>query len=287
MMNGIIVKGIGGFYYVDTGDTVYECKARGVFRKNRITPAIGDRVEIEVKNGKGSITEIHERKTLLIRPAAANIDALMLVIAAASPDPNLFLADKMLINAEVNGIEPIICINKTDLADYAEIEDIYAKAGYRVVSVSAEKEEISDILMPYLKGRETAFAGLSGVGKSTILSQITGGRLETGEISEKIQRGKHTTRHVELFKLDEDTFVLDTPGFSSLEITDISDMEASELSECFPEMRNVTGCRFRGCSHINEPDCAVKALVESGDIAPSRYESYKTIYEILKNRKKY
>lgn len=286
-MTGIIIKGIGGFYYVEADGAVYECKARGVFRKKRITPAIGDRVEIEVKNGKGSITEIHERKTLLLRPAAANIDAMMLVIAATSPDPNLFLADKMLINAEVNGIKPIICINKTDLADYEEIQTIYQKAGYEVVAVSAETETITDTLMPYLKGKTTAFAGLSGVGKSTILSQLTGGKLETGEVSEKIQRGRHTTRHVELFKLAEDTFVLDTPGFSSLEITDISDITESELADCFPEMSGVSGCRFRGCSHINEPDCAVKERLERGEIAPSRYESYKQLYEILKNTKKY
>ncbi|MDO5398682.1 MAG: ribosome small subunit-dependent GTPase A [bacterium] len=286
-MTGIIIKGIGGFYYVEAGGAVYECKARGVFRKKRITPSIGDRVDIELKNGKGSIIEIHERKTLLMRPAAANVDALMLVIAAASPDPNLFLADKMLINAEVNGIKPIICINKTDLAEYEAIKDIYVKAGYDVIAVSAEKDELADIMMPYLKGRTTAFAGLSGVGKSTILSQLTGGELETGEISGKIQRGKHTTRHVELFKLAEDTFVLDTPGFSSLEITDISDITESELADCFPEMAGVIGCRFRGCSHINEPDCAVKKKLEDGEIAPSRYESYKTLYEILKNTKKY
>lgn len=286
-MTGIIIKGIGGFYYVEADGVVYECKARGVFRKKRITPAIGDRVDIEIKNGKGSITEIHERKTLLLRPAAANIDALMLVIAAASPDPNLFLADKMLINAEVNGIKPIICINKTDLAGYDDIKDIYTKAGYDIIAVSAEKDEFTDMIMPYLKGKTTAFAGLSGVGKSTILSQLTGGELETGEISGKIQRGKHTTRHVELFRLAEDTFVLDTPGFSSLEITDISDITEAELADYFPEMVGVTGCRFRGCSHINEPDCAVKTKLETGEIAPSRYESYKTLYEILKNTKKY
>ena len=286
-MTGIIIKGIGGFYYVEADGAVYECKARGVFRKKRITPSIGDRVEIEVKNGKGSIVEIAERKTQLIRPAVANVDSLMLVIAAASPDPNLFLADKMLINAEVNGIEPIICINKTDLAPYDELRDIYTKAGYKVIAVSAETEEVTETLMPCLKGRTTAFAGLSGVGKSTILTQITGGELETGEISEKIQRGKHTTRHVELFRLKDGGFVLDTPGFSSLEITDISNITENELADCFPEMAGVSDCRFRGCSHISEPDCAVKARLEAGDIAPSRYESYKTLYEILKNTKKY
>jgi len=286
-MTGIIIKGIGGFYYVEADNAVYECKARGIFRKKRITPAIGDRVEIEVKNGKGSIVEIGDRKTQLIRPAVANVDALMLVIAAASPDPNLFLADKMLVNAEVNGIRPMICINKTDLADGTELRGIYERAGYRVVCVSAERDDVRDTLIPLLEGRTTAFAGLSGVGKSTILSQLIDYELETGEISEKIQRGRHTTRHVELFRLASGGFVLDTPGFSSLEITDITDMDENALADCFPEMAGEHGCRFRGCSHINEPDCMVKKKLDEGLIAPSRYESYKELYEILKNAKKY
>ena len=286
-MTGTIIKGIGGFYYVEADGNVYECKARGIFRKEKITPAIGDRVEIEVKNGKGAIVAIEERKTYLLRPTVANVDTLMLVIAAASPAPNLFLADKMLINAQTNGIEPIVCINKTDLADYEDLAKIYTDAGYRVVCVSAESDEGAEPLREYLKGRTTAFAGLSGVGKSTILSQILGDALETGEVSEKIQRGKHTTRHVELFKLDEGGYVLDTPGFSSLEITDVSDITADELKDYFPEMSGVTGCRFRGCSHINEPDCVVKEMLNDGKIAPSRYESYVTLYDILKNIKKY
>ncbi len=286
-MTGTIIKGIGGLYYVEADGAVYECKARGIFRKQKITPAIGDRVEIEVKNGKGSIVDIEPRKTHLLRPAVANVDMLMLVIAAASPAPNLFLADKMLINAETNGIEPMICINKTDLADYEEIEKIYRNAGYEVVCVSAESKEGAEPLRKYLKGRTTAFAGLSGVGKSTILSQIIGDALETGEVSEKIQRGKHTTRHVELFSLPEGGYVLDTPGFSSLEITDVSDITADELKGYFPEMSGVSDCRFRGCSHINEPDCSVKAMLAEGKIAQSRYDSYVALYEILKNVKKY
>lgn len=286
-MTGTIIKGIGGFYYVEADGAVYECKARGIFRKQKITPAIGDRVEIEVKNGKGAIVDIEPRKTYLLRPTVANVDTLMLVIAAASPAPNLFLADKMLINAQTNGIEPIVCINKTDLADYEDLAKIYTDAGYKVICVSAESDEGAEPLREYLKGRTTAFAGLSGVGKSTILSQILGDALETGEVSEKIQRGKHTTRHVELFKLKEGGYVLDTPGFSSLEITDVSDIEANELQEYFPEMAGVTGCRFRGCSHINEPDCVVKEMLDDGKIAPSRYESYVTLYDILKNIKKY
>jgi len=286
-MTGTIIKGIGGFYYVEADGTVYECKARGIFRREKITPAIGDRVEIEVKNGKGAITAIEERKTYLLRPTVANVDTLMLVIAAASPAPNLFLADKMLINAQTNGIEPIVCINKTDLADYEDLAKIYTDAGYKVICISAESDEGAEPLREHLKGRTTAFAGLSGVGKSTILSQILGDALETGEVSEKIQRGKHTTRHVELFRLKEGGYVLDTPGFSSLEITDVSDINADELKQYFPEMSGVSGCRFRGCSHINEPDCVVKEMLANGEIAPSRYESYVALYDILKNIKKY
>ena len=286
-MRGIIVKGIGGFYYVEAEGEVYECKARGVFRKQRITPAIGDRVEISVKNGKGAIESIEPRKTQLIRPAVANIDTMMLVIAAAEPAPNLFLIDKMLINAEVNGIRPLICINKTDIAEYETLRTIYEGAGYEVIALSALDGECRKTLMPYLKDRVTAFAGLSGVGKSTILSDVLGDELETGSVSEKIHRGKHTTRHVELFALKEGGYVLDTPGFSSLEITDISDIKAEDLAQYFPELAGVTGCRFRGCSHINEPDCAVKARLDEGEISPSRYESYKTLYEELKNSRKW
>lgn len=284
-MTGTIIKGIGGFYYVEADGSVYECKARGIFRKEHITPAIGDRVEISVKNGKGAIEKILPRSSYLKRPAAANIDTLMLVVAAASPDPNLFLIDKMLINAETNGINSVICINKTDIASGEPIEKIYSSAGYPVVSVSAERDGCAEALSPYLAGHTTAFAGLSGVGKSTILSRITGGELETGSVSEKIRRGRHTTRHVELFTLREGGYVLDTPGFSSLEITEVSDIEADELWEYFPEIAAAKGCRFRGCRHINEPECAVKRLVAEGRIMPSRYDSYRAIYDILLKEK--
>ena len=280
-MNGIIVKGIGGFYYVKSADgNIYECKARGVFRKEHITPTIGDRVEIEVKNSKGSIIKIEERKSRMTRPSVANIDTLVIVAAAASPEPNLFLLDKMLINAHINGIEPIICINKSDITKREDIKEIYSKAGYTVIETSAADNIGTDELKRILKGKITAFAGLSGVGKSSILSLITDSELETGSVSEKIQRGRHTTRHVELFDMGDDTYVLDTPGFGSLEIERI---KADELWEYFPEMRKAHGqCRFRGCSHINEPDCAIKELLQSGELSAERYESYKQIHEQLK-----
>ena len=248
-MKGKIYKGIGGFYYVatDTGEII-ECKARGKFRKERIIPIIGDDVEIEVRNGKGSITEIYERKNSLIRPAVANIDLIVVVVAAKDPDPATFVTDKMLVNAEINGIEAVVCINKTDLAENAELKEIYEKSGYKTLSVSATEKNGLDELFEIIKGKTAAFAGVSGVGKSTILSHITGMSLETGEVSDKISRGRHTTRHVELFKVAGGGYVLDTPGFSSVETEDIT---AEDLEECFPEKRGISGGgRFGGCGHI-------------------------------------
>lgn len=283
-LTGTIIKGIGGFYYVKASHNVYECKARGVFRKEHITPMIGDRVTIEVNGEKGSVTEIMPRSSSLIRPPVANIDTIMIVVAAAEPDPSLELIDKMLVNAEISGIKPAICINKTDLKLREDIEEIYKKAGYEVFTVSAEKNIGTDRLFDYLKGKTTAFAGLSGVGKSSLLSLITDDTLETGEVSEKIRRGRHTTRHVELFEIN-DGFVLDTPGFGQLEVEGI---KADELQNYFPEMADADGkCRFRGCAHINEPDCFVKEKLKNGEIAPSRYESYKELYEKLKQIKEW
>ena len=280
-MDGIIIKGIGGFYYVKAeDDIVYECKARGIFRKENIKPYIGDRVEISVNNGKGSIEKIYPRHSQLIRPPVSNIDTLVIVVAAATPDPNVRLIDKLLVNSEINGITPIICVNKTDVKSGEYIEENYSKAGYPVVSVSAAEERGFDSLIPYIKDKTSAFAGLSGVGKSTILNLLTESIQETGEISEKINRGKHTTRHVELLELKCGGFVLDTPGFSSFEVNNI---KAQELYNYFPEMSAYTDqCRFKGCSHINEPDCVIKEKVSLGEIAQSRYESYVELYNQLK-----
>lgn len=283
-MRGKIYKGIGGFYYVSTesGDVI-ECKARGKFRKEHIVPIIGDEVEIDIKNGKGTIAEIYPRKNSLIRPAVANIDTIIIVVAAMSPDPAPFVIDKMLVNAEINGIEAIVCINKTDLSDGNEIKAIYEKAGYKTISVSGENKSGLNELLDIIKGKTTAFAGVSGVGKSTILSHIVGSELETGDVSDKISRGRHTTRHVELFKLDDGGYVLDTPGFSSVETEDIS---AEKLDECFPEIYKAkNGCRFRTCAHIDEPECSVKSEVIAGVIPATRYESYKELYEILRGKK--
>lgn len=281
MQSGVIIKGIGGFYYIKTADgTIYECKARGVFRKRSITPMVGDRVKIETDGGCGSIAEIEPRTSELIRPPVANIDTLVIVAAAASPEPSLFLIDKMLINAEKNNINAVICINKTDLAERSDIYEIYTSAGYKVIGVCASKKENLNELKELIKGKITAFAGLSGVGKSTILSAITKGEMRTGEISEKIGRGKHTTRHVELLELEGGGYALDTPGFGQLELDGIYE---DELYKYFPEMRGHEGeCRFRGCAHIKEPDCAIRAGVENGAISCSRYESYTQLYAELK-----
>ncbi len=285
-MRAIIYKGIGGFYYVRNAEgKEIECKARGKFRKERIIPMIGDEVEVDVKNGKGSICEIYPRRTKLIRPPVANIDIVVVVAAAKSPEPNTSLIDRMLVNAEINGIDAVVCINKTDLADSSELENIYRSAGYKTVSVSAETGEGLDQLFSLIKGKIAAFAGVSGVGKSSLLTIITGNELETGAVSEKISRGRHTTRHVELFPVKGGGYVLDTPGFSSVEAEDIS---LERLEQCFPEIASASaGCRFRGCAHINEPDCAVKSMVKSNEISESRYSSYKELYAIQKGKKEW
>jgi len=284
MQNGIIIRGIGGFYYVLSDGNVYECKARGVFRKEKITPMVGDNVCIEVKNGKGSITEIMPRKNSLVRPPVANIDTLCLVIAAAAPEPNLRLIDKMLVYAEKSGINAVICINKTDLGSRDDIVEIYEKAGYPVICVSAGTKTNMEALHKIMDGKVTAFAGLSGVGKSSLLNILTDAGMETGNLSQKIERGKHTTRHVELIKANNG-FVFDTPGFSSLEVPDMSE---DELETCFPDISRFSdGCKFRGCSHIKDSGCAVRQAVDDGNIALSRYESYSEMRENLRKRKIY
>lgn len=285
-MDGKIIKGIGGFYYVKAADgIVYECKARGIFRKDNIKPAIGDEVGITVSGTKGSIDKIYERRSHLIRPPVANIDVLVIVCATADPAPDIFLIDKLLVTAERSGITPVICINKTDIKSGEFLQEIYEKAGYAVVLVCAKEQDGFSELIPHIKDKTSAFAGLSGVGKSTILNVLTKSLQETGEVSDKIKRGRHTTRHVELLDAVFGGYVLDTPGFSSFEVESI---KAQDLWEYFPEMQGVSGeCRFKGCSHITEPDCAVKKLVEAGKIAKSRYESYCQLYNQLKNIKEW
>ncbi|HAR91531.1 MAG TPA: ribosome small subunit-dependent GTPase A [Eubacterium sp.] len=288
-MQGKIIKGIAGFYYVDSHDGVFQCKAKGIFRNKSIKPLVGDNVEFEItheEDKEGNITEILERDNELIRPAVANIDQAMIVFALKAPNPNVNLLDKLLVCMEYQNIETIICFNKTDIADKDFAEDlasIYRNAGYKVLFTSATENEGVEEVKKALKGKSTVFAGPSGVGKSSMLNAIKEDAvMETGDISEKIGRGKHTTRHSEIFKTDDDTYVFDTPGFGSLFIPG---MTKEKLEDCFPEFSLYTNeCRFIGCAHINEPDCAVKEALEEKKIAESRYESYKAFYEELKEQ---
>lgn len=288
-MQGKIIKGIAGFYYVDSQQGVFQCKAKGIFRNKSIKPLVGDNVEFEItheEDKEGNITEILERDNELIRPAVANIDQAMIVFALKAPNPNVNLLDKLLVCMEYQNIETIICFNKTDIADKDFAEDlasIYRNAGYKVLFTSATENEGVEEVKKALKGKSTVFAGPSGVGKSSMLNAIKEDAvMETGDISEKIGRGKHTTRHSEIFKTDDDTYVFDTPGFGSVFIPG---MTKERLEDCFPEFSLYTNeCRFIGCAHINEPDCAVKEALSENKISESRYESYKAFYEELKEQ---
>ena len=284
-VEGTIVKGIGGFYYVRTEAGVIECRARGKFRKNELSPIVGDKVTAALNpDGSGQVVEIHERKNFLIRPGVSNVDKLVLVSAAKSPLPDMLLIDKLLVIAESKGIECIICLNKTDLASYDEAKDfisVYEKASYPCILASAKTGEGVDEIQRLIKGKTVAFAGLSGVGKSSLLKRITGVDLETGNVS-KIERGKHTTRHVELIDA-ADALVFDTPGFSRLEADEI---RADELWQYFPEIADLQGeCKFRTCNHVGEKGCAVKEALNSGAISQSRYDSYNTLFNKLKEIK--
>ncbi len=281
---GTIVKGVGGNYYISAGDRIIECSARGRLRRE-LAPTVGDRVSINIgRDGTGSIEKILPRRNCLIRPSVANIDILLVVCAAASPEPDLGLLDKLLAIAACKDIEGVVCVNKTDLvSDAGSITDVYRRAGYRTLTACAKTGEGLDEICGLIKGKTVAFAGLSGVGKSSLLSLVTGRSLEVGDVS-RIERGRHTTRHVELISA-HGGYVLDTPGFSRLEVEGI---KAQELRLLFPEMKKMEGqCRFRGCTHTAEPDCAVISAVEKGEIAASRYDSYKEMYGVLKGIKEW
>jgi len=283
---GLILKGVGGFYTVESDTGIYECRVRGVFRKKGITPVAGDFVKFTITDEaarEGWIEEIEERQNFFIRPTVANVNQIAVVLAKTSPEPDFLLVDKLLVTAEKNGITPLIVINKIDLINEAELEevrDIYKSTGYQIVAISKFGKQGYDELHEKLKGRCTVFAGQSGVGKSTILNNIIDSWvMETGEMS-KIQRGKHTTRHVQLLPLDNEGYVVDTPGFSSMALEGI---EYDELSSMYPEFLKLEGrCKFNGCSHVKEPGCMVKEMVQSGKISPVRYECYLRLYEELK-----
>jgi ribosome biogenesis GTPase len=286
MIDGVIVKGVGGRYCVRAEGTVYDCGARGKFRNQSLTPMVGDMVEISVDGTDCSIENIRPRKTMLVRPAVANIEQLVIVAALSAPQPNLELVDNFLLIGEVIGINILLCLNKTDLTEAGEIKEIYEKAGYRVVCTSAALSEGIEELREAIRGKITAFAGNSGVGKSSILNALgLTVKMETGEISKKIQRGKHTTRHVELLSLPSGGLVLDTPGFSTFELPNV---RAQDLERYFPEFAPYLGkCRFRGCSHTSEPDCTVLSALSDGAISQHRHGSYVKMYNELKKIKEW
>lgn len=288
-MQGKIIKGIGGFYYVDVAEQgLYECKAKGSFRNQKVKPLPGDNVTIDVLDEEkklGNITEIAERINELIRPAVANVDQALIEFAAAQPNPNLNLLDRFLLIMSRQQVKTIMCFNKIDIAEASMLDRLrltYEKSGVPLVFVSTYTGEGMDQVRKLVEGKTTVFAGPSGVGKSSLLNELLPeANVKTGEISEKIKRGKHTTRHSELMKMQEDTYLIDTPGFSTLYL---NSFEKDELKLYFAEFQPYEGhCRFLGCSHTHEPDCQVKHAVETGAISNIRYRNYVEFYEELKN----
>ncbi len=288
ILSGIVLQSIGGFYYVEVADTVYTCKARGNLRQKEVSPVAGDRVEISVQNGmNGTVETVLPRRNYLMRPPVANLDQLVIVVSVTAPVPNLQVIDKMIAIAEQKDIEPILVINKTDLGDSEEIAAIYRNAGFTCYTVSAKQPSTILSLKEKLDGKVSAFTGNSGVGKSSILNVLQPSlSLETGEISEKLGRGRHTTRSATLFHVGNG-FVVDTPGFSSLDVHMVEEnLDKENVFFCFREMEQYFGkCRFSSCQHLKEPGCAVREAVENGEIALSRYESYISLYEQLKEKK--
>ncbi|MBE7047061.1 MAG: ribosome small subunit-dependent GTPase A [Ruminococcaceae bacterium] len=285
MLTGYILKGIGGFYYVKTPEGIIECRARGNFRKKDITPCVGDLVDISTEGDSlGYVINIHERKNHFIRPPISNVDTFVIVFSAKNPDPDFVFVDKLTVIAKKYGADVILCVNKSDLCDddmVEKIKGIYENSGFDVIITSAKDNTGIDELTEKISNKLTAFCGFSGVGKSSILSRITGEELETGDVSKKLKRGKHTTRCVELLEYKENSFLADTPGFSNLELS-VMGIRKDDLEGLFPEFNKYLGdCYFTGCSHRKEKGCCIKDAVDNGDISQERYSSYVEFYDIL------
>lgn len=288
-LQGIVMQSNGGFYYVEAADAVYACRARGIFRKQGVTPVAGDRVMITAAEDRtGVLEEVLERKNSLVRPPVANVDLLVLVASVCQPKTNTLVLDKMIAVAEKKGICPIVVINKSDLGDPTELENIYRSTGLECFTVSANDVDSLKPLRQRLAGQISVFAGNSGVGKSSILNGIDSAlQLSTGEISQKLGRGRHTTRTATLYHLAEG-YLVDTPGFSSLDLEQVEPIYKEDLPYCFREFEEYEGaCRFAGCAHYKEPGCSVRQAVEAGSIAQSRYDSYVAMYEAVKDIKEW
>nr|MBQ8243685.1 ribosome small subunit-dependent GTPase A [Oscillospiraceae bacterium] len=278
---GRIVRSLSGFYDVQTGSGIVTCRARGILRKVGNSPLTGDLVEISVEQGKGMVEKILPRRNRFVRPAVANMDALVIFAANVNPVTEPYLIDRVAAIAGDQGVQVVLCINKCDLDPALDLVRIYEKAGFTVICTSAETGEGVEQLRELIAGKLTAFTGNSGVGKSSILNRLAPElELATGEVSEKLGRGRHTTRHVELYRLGESTYVADTPGFSSFDTDQMEVILKENLQYAFPDFGPYIGkCRFDDCSHRKEPDCAVRAALEAGSIEKSRYESYRKLYE--------
>lgn len=292
-MKGKIIKGIAGFYYVHVSEKgIYECKAKGIFRNKKIKPLVGDDVDMDIldeQDKEGNITQILPRRSQLLRPAAANVDQAMIIFAAAQPAPNLGLLDRFLLIMQQQAVPTAICFNKADLVSPQELmhlKDIYRGSGCKVVVTSVKKGEGLEDIRTLLAGKTTVVAGPSGVGKSSLTNAVyPDAEMATGSVSRKIGRGRHTTRHSELFAIGIDSYLMDTPGFSTLYL---EGWEKEELKYAFPEFDSYFhDCRFNGCNHLSEPGCAVKTAVADGRISPERYDSYKELFDMLKDQRRY